>query len=566
MWYALKLCCWGYNEISIPFSRQTFVAENQPPEYDSVNQISPYEIPTAVAVEKDDGKKSVVRESLSFGGIVAWLTIIAVVVAMISLTAFSRSAEESRTEATSSDLFPIQLQGRALVGQKSFMGGTGTKAKEKENDEDDDKDDDSDNDNRKAKKKKRKSPATLVPDELNDGTYEQRLCYVLLINEDNGPEEAAEKLVELDEAAEEAGFEMSENQTRLRTIVQTLLDSQRQGDPDAESLSVEDRDFLRVKLGWIGELALAPQGTRNEETRKELLADASWSMGMMVVATLMGLLTLMAGFASAVAFAVLFATEKLRPKFTTCGKSLNIYVETFALWMVFFFGGPQLTAIAVQSSGIELSAAIDMTISASFFFGSLIVLIYPIMRGISFKQLCNDIGWKAKGGIIDILVSPINYIAGTPLMFCGMFCVLILTAIASFFVAEKPFGTSVAAGHPIQDIIANGQWLSIAYVILMACVAAPIVEETMFRGVLYRHLRELSGSWARWGSVIFSAVFNGVIFAAIHPQGFIAIPLLTALAINFSLAREWRDSLIAPIIMHAINNGAVTTFMVLMMS
>ena len=559
------------------------MAENQPPENDSEYQTSPYEVPVANVVEKDDGK-SVIRESLSIGGIIAWLTIIVVMVTMISLTAFSRSAQESRTEATSSDLFPVQLQARALVGQKNFMGELGKGAEEKDEDEDEDEDVekevdegvnedvDVDSDEEKGKseadeKEEDSDPLkTSIPDELNDGTYEQRLCFVLLVNENDGPENAAEKLVELDEAAEEAGFEMSENQTRLRTIVKTLLDSQQQGDPDADSLSTEDRDFLRTKLGWIGELALAPEGTRNKETRKELLADASWSMGMMMVATLMGLLMLMAGAAAAIAFATLFATNKLQPKFTTSGKSLNIYVETFALWMVFFFGGPQFTAWAVQASGVELSPVIDMTISAGFFFGSLIVLIYPIIRGISFKQLCSDIGWKAKGGIIDILVSPINYIAGTPLMFCGMLCVLILTAIASLFVAEKPFGTSVAAGHPIQDIIANGQWLSIAYVILMACVAAPIVEETMFRGVLYRHLRELSGSWARWGSVIFSAVFNGVIFAAIHPQGFVAIPLLTALAINFSLAREWRDSLIAPIIMHAINNGAVTTFMVLMMS
>ena len=152
------------------------------------------------------------------------------------------------------------------------------------------------------------------------------------------------------------------------------------------------------------------------------------------------------------------------------------------------------------------------------------------------------------------------------MMVGGLFCVLIITVIVSLFAAEKPFGTSVAAGHPIQEVIAGGQWIGIAYVVLMACIAAPIVEETMFRGVLYRHLRELSGNWARWSSVIFSAVFNGFIFAAIHPQGFIAIPLLTALAINFSLAREWRDSLIAPIIMHGINNSAVTALMLLMMS
>jgi len=173
------------------------------------------------------------------------------------------------------------------------------------------------------------------------------------------------------------------------------------------------------------------------------------------------------------------STKKLFRRFPQHSGNGHIYVETFALWMVFFFGGPQLTAIAIKFSGLDVSPTIDMIISAGFFFGSLIVLIYPIMRGITFRQLCDDIGWKAKGGFIDMLVSPVNYIAGTPLMFVGMICVLVLTVLASFMVPEKPFGTGVAAGHPIQDIIAGGQWWNLAYVVLMACVAAPIVEETM---------------------------------------------------------------------------------------
>jgi len=535
-----------------------YVAENQYP-HESGNQDRPFEAPAVVEVVSESGYESTETESLSRGGIIAWLTIVAVMAAMIGLTAFSRSSEEARTEATASDLFPVQLQGRSIVGQKSFLGGS--KSSKKNDDEDDSDREDGDED-----KKKTTRPGTPVPDALNDGTYEQRLCYVLLVNENNGANEAAEKLNELDEKAEDAGFELNEDQARLRNIVGTLIESRQNGDPDAASLAGDDREFLKTKLGWIGELALVPEGTRNKETRKELLSEASWSMGVTMAAMGLGLLTLMAGFALAVFFAVLFGTKKLQPKFVTRGKSMNIYVETFALWMIFFFVGPQVTAFAVKLSGLEMTTTMDMIVSIGFFVGSLIVLIYPIMRGISFGQLCDDIGWKAKGGFVDILVSPVNYIAGTPLMVVGLICVVVLTLVATMLTPEKPFWTGVAAGHPIQNIIADGQWMGIVYVVLMACVAAPIVEETMFRGVLYRHLRELSGGWARWGSVLFSSVFNGLIFAAIHPQGFVAIPLLTCLAINFSLAREWRDSLIAPMIMHGINNGAVTAMMLLMMA
>ena len=105
-------------------------------------------------------------------------------------------------------------------------------------------------------------------------------------------------------------------------------------------------------------------------------------------------------------------------------------------------------------------------------------------------------------------------------------------------------------------------WLG---VVMAACIAAPIVEETMFRGVLYRHLRELHADKKRFLSVVVSSVLNGLIFAAIHPQGVMAIPLLTMLAVGFSFTREWRNSLVSSITMHAINNGLVTGFMFLLL-
>ena len=501
------------------------------PEHPGKNSTEQFASP---AKEDPDLISHVTRERLSLGGKLAWLLVALVALAMISSTALFRSSEETRTVATESDLFPIQLQARTLVGQKEWPGNTA---------------------------------GAPIPDALNDGTYEQRLCYVIMVNESKGAEEAAKKLEQLDEQATEADFESSTDQIRLRETVGLLINSYADEDFSAPNVSESDREFVKEKLGWIGELALVPEGTQDVDARKELLSDASSSMGFMIAFLIIVILALLSGFVIAVVLTVLFATKQLQPAFKTHGKSVNVYIETFAIWLLFFFAGPTVTAIAIRSCGIEITESINMTISIGFFFGSLIVLVYPVIRGLKFSQVMSDIGWKAKwGGIVDFLISPFSYIAGTPLMFVGLICVLLLTLLAGLFASPKEFGTSVAAGHPIQEVIASGSWINIGYVVLMACIAAPIVEETMFRGVLYRHLRELTGTWATWISVAFAAVFNGLIFAAIHPQGFIAIPLLTALAINFSLAREWRDSLVAPIIMHSINNSMVTVLMLVMMS
>ena len=45
-----------------------------------------------------------------------------------------------------------------------------------------------------------------------------------------------------------------------------------------------------------------------------------------------------------------------------------------------------------------------------------------------------------------------------------------------------------------------------------------------------------------------------------------AIPALTMMGVGFSCIREWRDSLIAPVTAHAINNGLLVGGLALALS
>lgn len=80
----------------------------------------------------------------------------------------------------------------------------------------------------------------------------------------------------------------------------------------------------------------------------------------------------------------------------------------------------------------------------------------------------------------------------------------------------------------------------------------------MFRGLLYFHLRDASRRLGVVVSVGFSLLCSGFIFAVIHPQGWVGVPVLAMLATGFALAREWRGSLWSAIIAHGINNAMVT--------
>jgi membrane protease YdiL (CAAX protease family) len=88
----------------------------------------------------------------------------------------------------------------------------------------------------------------------------------------------------------------------------------------------------------------------------------------------------------------------------------------------------------------------------------------------------------------------------------------------------------------------------------------------MFRGVLYRHLRDSTRPLRPWQSVLVSALLVSFLFAVIHPQGFLGVPPLMALALAFTLMREWRGTLLPPMIAHGVNNGVATLLLGLMLS
>ncbi len=120
--------------------------------------------------------------------------------------------------------------------------------------------------------------------------------------------------------------------------------------------------------------------------------------------------------------------------------------------------------------------------------------------------------------------------------------------------------------HPIVFVLLGSDWCTRLQVYFLACFVAPVVEETMFRGVLYRHLREATAAgMGFFVSVMFSAIVVSFIFAVIHPQGIIAVPALMALAFGFTLIREWRGTLVPGMVAHGLNNGLVTTIAILVL-
>jgi membrane protease YdiL (CAAX protease family) len=65
----------------------------------------------------------------------------------------------------------------------------------------------------------------------------------------------------------------------------------------------------------------------------------------------------------------------------------------------------------------------------------------------------------------------------------------------------------------------------------------------------------------RW---LLGGVVGAFIFAAIHPQGWLAVPALMSIALAATALRVMRGSLIAPMTLHAINNGVIVLLLIML--
>lgn len=114
------------------------------------------------------------------------------------------------------------------------------------------------------------------------------------------------------------------------------------------------------------------------------------------------------------------------------------------------------------------------------------------------------------------------------------------------------FEVPITLYKPVQDVV-EGKSASMPWIILiLSVVAAPIAEESLFRGMLYPAIRKALGP--RHG-VWIAAVVTSLLFAVIHWHAASFLPLFT-LAMVFALVFERTDSLAAVIGGHALWNAS----------
>ncbi len=413
---------------------------------------------------------------------------------------------------------------------------------------------------------------------LNRGNIEQRLSFIVMAGEMVGPQEALERLDVLDQLLSENHSQLTPSQARVRNILRRLYADYAAGRYATIMVGADDRAYLGERLGWLSELALHPRirvpveaesvGAIAGSALRVLpplkgREDAMWPATVTAIALLgatsLGLALAVLGLCFAFGFVVYAVMGMVIWRLQTGIAHGGVYAETFALWLLVFFGASVGIAYLPMPLPRLSQALITMPTS-------LLALGWPMIRGVSWRQMRLDIGLTCeRNPFVEFAAGVFCYIANLPLVVLGLAITVGLMKLQGIGTAPEEgdgppdFSSESMPSHPIVHVLADADWLGILQIFLLASVVAPIVEEIMFRGVLHRHCRELTGRWRPFWSALASTTVVSFIFAAVHPQGLTVIPPLMFMAFGFSLAREWRGSLLPSMFAHGMSNGIVLT-------
>jgi len=373
------------------------------------------------------------------------------------------------------------------------------------------------------------APAAGLVDELSEQltTPAERVAFAVLVAELTTAEAGRERL---DALAGEEGLP-EEIEVDVGLVYRLLAEP-------PETLTDDENAALVARYGWFAELALS----RGDADRARVVEPAL-RLTFVIVLAFLGVCTLgLVGL-------VLLILAKIRAQ---RGDLIRGYLEQgstddedrvpFLETGVLFLAG--MTALSILAGALQAATGGPAQ--------ALIVLVlpalaWPLACGTGWPALRRAAGWiRGRGLVTEMACGVVGYVAGLPILGFGLLGSLVLSGA----VEVEPY-------HPILDWVQGADLAGIAGIYLLACGWAPLVEETVFRGQLYHYLR------GRFG-VAGAAVGQGVIFAAIHPQGLVGLPVLVALAVVLALIREWRGSLVGCVTVHALHNGLAVTLLLLL--
>ena len=152
--------------------------------------------------------------------------------------------------------------------------------------------------------------------------------------------------------------------------------------------------------------------------------------------------------------------------------------------------------------------------------------------GVSLQHWGRNIGKGLAGGLVLLILSQYSE---------HLYATLLLAAPAQ---------------HPLAVQVQNASsWQQLLVPVFLACIAAPVTEEMLYRLFTFLPLRE---KWGLWGGAIASAA----IFALFHFNAYWLAEIMIV-GVGLALLYAWTGSLLAAITAHSVINTSKIVLLVL---
>ncbi|MEM7697496.1 MAG: type II CAAX endopeptidase family protein [Verrucomicrobiota bacterium] len=248
------------------------------------------------------------------------------------------------------------------------------------------------------------------------------------------------------------------------------------------------------------------------------------------------------------------ATRRLRTGFWgRPGAYISADLGLVMLPAAFFLTGP-LFMVAVDGNGeigpsseaSDASAnqpadtldAIETALTQLFYFAFIGLIIYFILVWLMRRSLVSLFGLDRLSFPLIVVWSVVG--AMLSLAICGWG----FGELSRWWL--DPSLGSLDEQEPVEALRQSTSPLHLSLSAVMACIAAPIVEEFLFRGYFYGVIKQYTGP-------IFAMIVIGALFAVVHGNLPALLPLW-AFSIILTLTYEWTRCLWVPVGIHAVFN------------
>lgn len=322
-------------------------------------------------------------------------------------------------------------------------------------------------------------------------------------------------------------------------------------DEGAPSLTPQERERFVARHGWFGKLAML-QGLKPDAPERAEMLEGGGALLALVFGGL-GLvgMVILVGFIVSLMTLIRIGNHGFPRGFVPPAPGGSVFLETVPIFIAGFL---TLVAVGPFAASALVGPEHVMTFKLLAQWLLLALVFWPLVRGTPWREFRERIGWTTGKGLFrEIGAGIFGYLAGVPLLVVAFIVTIIMVL---WVIPAVKGGPAAPPENPIIELAGKASAFQLGLFVFLATAWAPIVEEAVFRGSLFRHLR------SRF-SLVSSAILSALVFGLMHGYALpLLLPVIT-IGVVLALMREWRGSIVACMTAHAMHNGTLMLMLVL---